>query len=175
MEKNKVNNYKLVLFDEYTGDIKFDTDTNSLAGMLVWKQNYKKNKDLKSYNKFLTEYFGEKVMIFQEMLDKASEELGFEELRMLTCLIAKCDFENWINISQKELAEKFKTKTSSISRAIRKLSLKGYIQILKKNNTNYYRINPEVAWKGTFENWKKVIELKPRISKKDKITDNQKI
>lgn len=163
-----MNRFEIVIFDNYTGEIKANTNSDSLSSMLIWKEQYKRNKQLKAYNKALTDYFGEKIMVFQEMLDKASEELGFEELRMLTCLIAKCDFENWIHISQKELADKFKTKTSSISRAIKHLSEKGYIQIIKKNGTNYYRINPELAWKGTFENWKKIIELNPKTGKKRK-------
>ncbi len=162
--KNK--SCKIIIYDEYNNEIKADIETDRLASMLVWKEETKRKKKLKQDNKYLTDLHGEKIMIFQDMLKRATKELTLEELKVFNYLIAICDFENWINISQKELATELSTQVSNISRAIKGISQKGYVEIIKKNNSNYYHINPEAAWKGTFENWKKVIELKPGTKKK---------
>lgn len=158
-KKNK--SCKILIYDEYNNEIKADIETDRLASMLVWKEEATRKKQLKQANKYLTQHYGEKVMIFQDVLKKASKELTSEELRILAYLMSVCDFENWIHLSQKEIGDEIEIQVPHISRAIGGLSKKGYVEIIKKNRSNYYRINPQVAWKGSFDNWKKVIQLRP--------------
>ena len=159
---------KIIIYDEYNNEIKADIDTDRLASMLVWKEESARRKKLKQANKFLTANFGEKIMIFQDILKKACKELTLEELKIFNYLIAICDFENWIHISQKDVATELSTQFQNVSRAIKGLSQKGYVEIIKKDRSNYYRINPEVAWKGSFDKWKNIIELKPSAPKSNK-------
>jgi predicted transcriptional regulator len=64
-------------------------------------------------------------------------------------MLSVMDFENWINIPQKEIAEEIGIHKVNVSKAIKGLREKGYIEVYKKGRENYYRIRPEVAWKGT--------------------------
>ena len=143
---------KIALYDEesvhYQG--KAEKVINTILGS-------EKQKRVKRLNKYITKELGEKVMVFQEVLDKATQELGYEELRMFTYLLSICGYENFINISQKEIALKYKTKQPAVSRAIGNLVKKGYIDIKKINNQNTYRLSPKICWKGSFFNHKKAL------------------
>lgn len=155
MKKEK--KLELILWDKDSGDIKSSTTINDMASMIAWKEESKKAKNLKRINKSLTEKYGEKLMIYQDMLDTVIDDCGYEEMRMLFYLIRICDFENWINQSQKEMAIRLKTKQPAVSRAINQLKQMSYILVEKKNRANSYRLNPLFGWKGGFEQHKNVL------------------
>lgn len=160
MNQGKKEAFKILLIDEYKNEIVADTDTASLSSMLVWKQEYKRQKQLKSTNKALTDYYGEKLMVFQDILKRASKELSSEELRVFNFMLAVCDFENWINLSQAEIGKEMEILPQNIYRAIKGLANKNYVEVIKKGRNNFYRINPEMAWKGSLDTWKKVVEIR---------------
>lgn len=156
----KDKKHKLIIFDEYTGNIELETDPDSLTSMLIRKEELRKKYQIKKDNLALTNRFGGKIFVFQYILQRASFELKPESLRLFSYLMGTCDFENWIEVNQSDIAKQLKTSPSNISRAMKQLKEKEYVQIIKKGTKNYYRINPEYLWKGSFESWKKVIEIK---------------
>ncbi len=160
MEEKKLSGSELVIFDKYQDKILVHTDTDSLTSLLVYKNEQKRKYQIKKYNAILTSQYGEKLMIFQHILKKAAIELKSDELRILNYMFAVCEFENWIHISQADISKEMGIRVPHISKALKGLKDKGYLEVIKKSNTNYYRINPEVAWKGSMEEWHKVIEFK---------------
>lgn len=134
--------FKAEYIDVETGEcITREVSEDDLVKMLVWKDKTKRRKAIKLM-------YGEKIMIFQEILKKAVKELKGDELKVFNYMLGIMDFENWINISQKDMAMEIGMHKVNVSKAIKGLREKGYIEVIKKGRENYYRINPEMAWKG---------------------------
>jgi DNA-binding MarR family transcriptional regulator len=133
----------LVLLKEYY-DITPDTNPEELIKRLDWKERNKRNK-------ILRERYEDRIMVFQRMLKKAAKELNNREYRIFGYLLGIMEFENWINIPQREIAKELHIHYTDVSKAIKGLREKGYIEVIKKGRENYYRINPEIAWKGNLK------------------------
>jgi len=99
-------------------------------------------------------------MGFQELIEELStdKELDGVDLRILLFLIANMDFENWIQVSQKTISKKLKINIPNISRTIKKLKNKKIIEVAKRGRMNIYRLNPEIAWKGSYKELQKYYE-----------------
>ena len=137
-----VKRLEITYYDKDTGEILASVDPEELVKKLEWKDKRKRSKAV-------NEFYGGKVMIFQEILKKAVKELTNDEYKVFGYMLSVMDFENWINIPQKEIAEEIGIHKVNVSKAIKGLREKGYIEVYKKGRENYYRIRPEVAWKGT--------------------------
>ena len=148
----------LVLLKEYY-DITPDTNPEELIKRLDWKERNKRNK-------ILRERYEDRIMVFQRMLKKAAKELNNREYRIFGYLLGIMEFENWINIPQREIAKELHIHYTDVSKAIKGLREKGYIEVIKKGRENYYRINPEIAWKG---NLKEHIQI---LRKNDPVLNN---
>lgn len=153
------SNSELIIFDKYQDKIILHTDTDSLASTLIYKEEQKKKYQIKKYNAILTSKRGEKLMVFQNILRKASLELKSEQLRLFIYMLSVCEFENWIHLSQSDISLAMEIKIPHISRALKALRENSYIEVIKKSNSNYYRISPDVGWKGKMEEWTKTIDL----------------
>lgn len=95
------------------------------------------------------------IMNSQEALKllATDEDLRGEAYKVLLILMATLDFENWIQISQKEIAETLKMKKQNVSRAISLLEKKGIIFRGPKIGKSYaFRLNPDFGWKGKVKN-----------------------
>jgi len=150
-----MNNLKVVFRAEYvdvdTGEfITKEVSEDELVSMLVWK-------DTKRRRKLIKHFLGEKIMVFQEILRKATKELKNDELKVFNYMLGIMDFENWINIPQKEIAKEIGFDERRVRRALKGLKEKGYIEVYRKGRGNYYRINPEIAWKGDEKSHLKII------------------
>jgi DNA-binding transcriptional ArsR family regulator len=91
----------------------------------------------------------------QEALEQLAtdDDLKGEAYKVLLLLLARLDFENWIQITQKEIAEKLKMKLPNVSRAISLLEEKGIILRGPKIGRSYaFRLNPHYGWKGKVKN-----------------------
>ena len=95
------------------------------------------------------------IMNSQEALELLAKDEDFskESLRILMFLMARLDFENWIQIAQKEIAETLNIKKTNVSRGISLLERKGVIFRGPKIGRSYaFRLNPDFGWKGKVKN-----------------------
>ena len=126
---------KIASFDQDTGEI--------LKGVIVYcgvKQN---------------PYSTGWMMNSQDALEllASDRDLTKESLRVLMFLMARLDFENWIYITQKEMAEILGVKKQNISKAISLLEEKNIIlRGPKLGRSNAFRLNPYFGWKGKVKN-----------------------
>jgi predicted transcriptional regulator len=94
----------------------------------------------------------------QEALDIISENLEGSELKVLLKLLKYLDYENLIQIQQKEIATELKMDKSNLHRSIRILVNLGVILKGPKIGKNCsYRLNPKFGWKGTAKNHQKAL------------------
>ena len=101
------------------------------------------------------------IMIFQENVRNILKnmELTPGELKIFFYLLSVTDFENYIWITQQEIAEELKMKQPYIARVIKSLEEKGLIIKEKRGRNNVYKINPQIAWKGREKNRKNILKL----------------
>jgi DNA-binding transcriptional ArsR family regulator len=95
------------------------------------------------------------IMNSQEALEllASDQDLTKESLRVLMFLMARLDFENWIQVTQIEISEKLGIKKPNISTAISLLEKKGIILRGPKIGRTYaFRLNPYFGWKGKVKN-----------------------
>lgn len=95
------------------------------------------------------------IMTSQDALEllAADDDLTKEAFRVLMFLMARLDFENWIQVTQQEISEKISIKKSNVSRAIALLENKGIILRGPKAGRSYaFRLNPYYGWKGKVKN-----------------------
>ena len=146
-----VKRLEITYYDKDTGEILASVDPEELVKKLEWKEKRKRSK-------VINMLYGGKVMISQEILKRAVKDLTEGELRVFNYMLGVMEFENWINIPQKEIAKEVGLNPTNINKIIRRLREKGYIEIYKKGRENYYRIRPEIAWKGTEREHLKVLK-----------------
>ena len=73
--------------------------------------------------------------------------------RVLWFIVARLDFENWIQISQQEISEELGIKKQHVSNAIKLLQKKEIILRGPKVGRSYaFRLNPYFGWKGNVKN-----------------------
>ena len=79
------------------------------------------------------------------------------DLRVFLVIIGNVGYDNIINISQSELAAQSNICQQDISKAIKKLISKGYLQVIDKiGRRNIYMLNPNIAFRSKAENLKEL-------------------
>ena len=98
------------------------------------------------------------IAVYQDMISTIAEwNLPNEQYRVFLKLLGKVDFENYLTVSQKELAQELSMKQQNISKAIKALCERNVIIEGPRAGLNKtYRFNPYIAHKGS--NSKKTIE-----------------
>ncbi len=92
------------------------------------------------------------------------KELSATDFRVLLGIIANLSYENLVNISQQELEKQLSISQANISKSVKKLISKGYLQIVDKiGRRNIYMVNPNVVFRSRAKNLK---ELKYAWDKK---------
>lgn len=116
------------------------------------------------------------IMSSQEALQELAKdrELTGETLRVFLLLCGTLDFENWIQISQTEIAKELTLKKPNVSRAMKMLETKGIVLKVKMQGAGQaYRLNPDYGWKGKTINLEE--ERQTRRSEESKqISENNK-
>ena len=80
-------------------------------------------------------------------------ELKWEDLRVFLAYAGYTDFENKIQVTQKEVAELLGICKANVSRSTKKLLNKNYlIEELKVGRSKTYRLNTVFGWKGKITN-----------------------
>jgi predicted transcriptional regulator len=94
-------------------------------------------------------------MGFQEMfIGLASDkELTLEPKNVFLYLLGKLDFDNYIFVSQTQIANDLGMQRSHVSRAISLLASKGILlEGPKVNRSRTFRLNHSYGWKGKLSN-----------------------
>ena len=95
------------------------------------------------------------IMNSQQALEVLAidKDLTKEAFRILMFLLSRLDFENWIQITQKEISETLDIKKPNVSRGISLLESKEIIFRGPKVGKSYsFRLNPNFGWKGKVTN-----------------------
>ena len=95
------------------------------------------------------------VMNSQQALELIAQdkEITGRIHRVLWLLVAHLDFENWIQLSQKEICRKLDMKKQDVSSAVKVLEEKEIIIRGPKVGRSYsFRLNPMLGWKGNVKN-----------------------
>ena len=91
-------------------------------------------------------------------------QLSGTDFRVLLAIIGNLGYENVFNVSQQELQRQLNISQADISKSIKKLVFKGYLQVIDKiGRKNIYMFNPNVAFRSRAKNLK---ELKQAWDKK---------
>ena len=120
--------------DQKTGEV--------LQGCMVWIPERPK----------LTERW---FMAFQDAFEELAKdrEITNEPRRVLDYMFSKLDFENFIQLSQKEIIEILGINKSNVSKAIKLLTRKQIVlEGPKVGRSRCYRLNPNYGWKGKVKN-----------------------
>ncbi len=84
------------------------------------------------------------------MLELAKADLGGEASRVLFLVLAKLDFENWINLNQTGCAGEIGMSRPNFARALKRLQEVGVLLVGPKVGRNVtFRLNPQYGWKGS--------------------------
>lgn len=120
----------------------FDPETGEVQeGALVWVPTRPKSQ------------FGDRWFQMAQqtlkIINQHRKELGLEGVVVFNALMARLDFENFIQVSQSDIADELQMKTSNVSRAVKKLCDLGFIRRGPKVGRSFtYQLHPELAWKG---------------------------
>lgn len=90
-------------------------------------------------------------MAFQDSFEEIAKDpdMTGENYKVLFYLYSKLDFENFIQQSQKEIAEGLGMKKENVSRAMRLLTSKQIVlEGPRVGKSKCYRLNPNYGWKG---------------------------
>lgn len=80
----------------------------------------------------------------------AQSDLSGEAMRVLFAVLARLDFENWIQLNQAELAASIGMTRQNFGRAVRALEAQGVLlRGPKVGKSLTYRLNPSFGWKGS--------------------------
>ena len=120
----------------------YDTETGEVQeGALVWVPTRPKSQ------------FGERwFQMAQDTLKTINlrrKELGFEGVVVFNALMARLDFENFIQVSQTDICEELEMRPSNVSRAIKRLCDMGFIKRGPRvGRSHTFQLHPDLAWKG---------------------------
>ena len=119
------------------------------------------------------------LMTSQEALKLIArdKEITGETFRVFLYVVGILDFENWIYIPQKEIAEYLELKRSAVSRSIKVLLEKEIILKGERFGKSYtFRLNPYFGWKGRVKSLEEYREEKEkeRIEELKNTTDRRK-
>lgn len=90
-------------------------------------------------------------MAFQDAFEEIAKdrEITSEPRRVLDYMFSKLDFENFIQLSQKDIAEALEMQKQNVSNAIKLLKKKQIVlEGPKVGRSKCYRLNPNYGWKG---------------------------
>lgn len=103
---------------------------------------------------------GHWVATFQEGLAwMARQEMTGEQWRVFAYLVSRLDFDNFLKVPQKDIAEDLKMQKSHVSRAIKGLVELDIITVgPMAGHSKTYRLNPRIAHRGAKNYQSTIIE-----------------
>lgn len=107
-------------------------------------------KPARHLNHSYTRLFSEEAVNLA--IDKS---LSGTDFRVLLYMIGNLQYNNILNVSQEQIHQQSGITQANISRSIKKLIAKGYVQIIDRiGRQNIYMLNPSVAFKAWAYNLK---------------------
>lgn len=97
-------------------------------------------------------------MAFQDGLVEIAkdDELTLQPKNVLFYLLGQLDFENYLHVSQRDIADALGMQKQHVSRAMRLLIAKGIVlDGPKVGRMKTYRLSPNLGWKGRVTNLEK--------------------
>jgi DNA-binding transcriptional MocR family regulator len=93
------------------------------------------------------------AMAQSPLVELAKTVRSAEAWRVLALLLGRIDFENWINVSQADVARELGLKRQNVARALAQLlELGAVLEGPKVGLHRTYRLNPSYGWKGSAVN-----------------------
>jgi len=84
----------------------------------------------------------------------AKQDLTGEQFKVLIYIMSKIDFENYLMLTQKEVAEALGMKKENVSRTFKVLVSKGFIlEGPKSGRAKTYKLDPNLGYKGKTKNY----------------------
>ncbi len=84
-------------------------------------------------------------------------EISHTDFRVLMSIIGHLDYNNIVNVSQKDLGIELNIKQPNIAKSIKNLINKGYLEVIDTiGRRNVYMFNPSVAFKSRAQNLKEL-------------------
>ena len=105
--------------------------------------------------------FGEGWFAMNQNALKAFREAGLtgRDYDVLFTILETLDFNNYIQLCQKDITTKLNMKTPHINRSVKKLvSIDALIEGPKISRSRTYRLNPNFGWKGSAKSHKIALE-----------------
>ena len=94
--------------------------------------------------------------LVQLAIDK---ELTGTDLRVFLAVVGHLDYENFLNMSQQALADVIGIKQQDVSKSLKKLVNKGYMEITGQiGRQNIYQVDPHLVHRGRAKSYKKLCE-----------------
>lgn len=99
------------------------------------------------------------VQMSQEaLMQLAQSDLTGDDMKVLFALLARLDFENYLQAPQAEIAEQIGMRQPHVARAIKHLCEHGVIIMgAKVGRSNTYRLCPSFGFKGKSKNYGKMM------------------
>ncbi|MGL5288562.1 MAG: hypothetical protein ACRC9N_03630 [Aeromonas sp.] len=95
----------------------------------------------------------------QTALLTIANELNHDQTRVLMAMLSDLDYENYIQISQVDIANALSMQKSHVSRAIKHLVEFGILEEGPKvGRSKTYILNRQFGWKGSVSNHKKAMK-----------------
>ena len=99
------------------------------------------------------------IRSFQEEMVSLAVDRGFNgtDLRVFLVIIGNLGYENILSLTQKEIGDQVGIQPVEVTKSIKKLVNKGYLQVLTKiGRQNIYMFNPSVTFKSRAKNLKEL-------------------
>lgn len=140
-----------------------DTDTGEVVSLVALKPS-------KAPHPFRKEGFVQ--MSQAAMLELAQNPVSGESMRVLMALCAVLDFENFIQVSQKDLADLIGMEKQNVNRAMGELVERGIvIKGTKVGRTFTYRLSPTFGFKSKGSNFQKLMADVSDFAKRGALSD----
>ena len=107
---------------------------------------------------------------FQDGLGWMAKQEGMtgEQWRVFAYLVSKLDFDNYLKVQQKDIAEELRMQKSHVSRAMKGLAELDIISVgPMAGRSKTYRLNPRIAHRGAINYQQTIIEYDELKKRRD--------
>lgn len=116
---------------------------------------------IKHYNAFNGGWLAMSQLALKEIV--TNERMKQNDYRVFLSICSHLDYENYLLVPQKEIAEEIGMAPSHFNRSMKKMVEIGILEVGSKvGRSNTYRLSVQVGWKGTAKNHRKEFDDKAK-------------